>query len=77
MDPVEVVAANIRRLRTAADLTQEELSARSGVDLASVGRIERGLRDPGVRTLARLAGGLGCEPADLLRDTPALRAPGS
>lgn len=48
MDPLEAFAANLRRLRQEAGLTHERLSERSGVDLASIGRIERAERDPGV-----------------------------
>ncbi len=63
---MHVFAANLRRLRRERGLTQEQLAERSGLDLASVGRIERAVRDPGVRTVARLAQGLGVRPADLL-----------
>ncbi len=42
MDPLEAFAANLRRIRQERGLTQEMLAQRSGVDLASVGRIERG-----------------------------------
>ena len=73
MDPLEVFAANLRRARLEAGLTQEQLSARSGVDLASVGRVERATRDPGVRVIARLAKGLGVAPADLMRDVPPMK----
>lgn len=63
---MHLFAANLRRLRRERRLTQEELAERSGLDLASVGRIERAIRDPGVRTVVRLAHGLGVRPADLL-----------
>ncbi len=71
MDPLEVFAANLRQLRLDAGLTQEALAERSGIDFASIGRIERAERDPGVRTVARLAAGLGVEPVALLRAVPA------
>lgn len=70
VDPLQTFAGNLRRVRAEAGLTQETLSERSGVDLASVGRIERGTRDPGIRTVARLASGLGCQPEDLVRGVP-------
>jgi transcriptional regulator with XRE-family HTH domain len=72
LDPVQKVAQNVRTLREEAGLSQVELSRRSGVDLRSVARLERGERDPGVRTLARLAAGLGLQPAALLEGVPAL-----
>lgn len=62
MDALQVFAANVRRERTSRDLTQERLAELSGVDLASVGRIERAERDPGVRTILKLARGLGVPP---------------
>jgi transcriptional regulator with XRE-family HTH domain len=71
VDALQVFAGNMRRLRTEAGLTQEALADRSGVDFASVGRIERAERDPGVRTVARLAAGLGVEPVQLFVDVPA------
>jgi len=71
VDPLEAFAANLRRLRQEAGLTHERLSERSGIDLASIGRIERAERDPGVRTVARLARGLGVRPEDLMTDVPA------
>lgn len=71
MDPLQVFASNLQRLRKEAGLTQEALSDRSGIDLASVGRIERAERDPGVRTVARLASGLGVEPVTLWDGIPA------
>lgn len=71
VDPLEAFAANLRRLRLSAGLTQEALAERSGIDFASIGRIERSERDPGVRTVSRLAAGLGVEPAVLLQPVPA------
>jgi len=39
---VEPVAARLRRYRVAAGLTQEELAARAGVSVRSIGDLERG-----------------------------------
>lgn len=74
MDALQIFASNLRRLRDEAGLTQEALADQSGIDFASVGRIERGERDPGVRTISRLAAGLGVEPADLMHAVPAVSA---
>ena len=51
----------LRKAREAAGLTQRELSERTGIDPTAISRIESG-RQPNVtlRTLQRLAGGIGC-----------------
>lgn len=52
-------AANLRRLRDEAGITQEELGARSGIQMADISRYESALRDPRITTVARIAGALG------------------
>jgi len=59
VDALEVVAANIRRVRKERGLSQERLAELSDLHMTDVGRIERAERDPGVRTVAKLARGLG------------------
>jgi transcriptional regulator with XRE-family HTH domain len=49
----------IRRLRTTAGLTQEQLADRMATDLTQIGGIERGVRNPSYTTLVRLAAALG------------------
>jgi transcriptional regulator with XRE-family HTH domain len=61
-------AATARACRKAKRLTQEDVSYRSGLHVAEVSRLERGLRDPQLWTIVRLARGLGVEPAELLRE---------
>jgi len=58
-------AANLRRLRDEADLTQEELAFRAGIHRTQVSLMEAGERLPRYETLVRLVGGLGVEAADL------------
>lgn len=65
-DPLPAVAANVRRLREAASLSQDALAQRAGMDAAEIRRIEAAQRDPGVRVLTRLARGLGVAPTELL-----------
>ena len=67
MSSLEVFAQNVSRARKQKHLTQEEISNRSGIHVTEVSRIERGLRDPRVTTLIRLAHALEVSPADLLR----------
>ena len=68
MEPREQFAANLRRLREAAELTQDALSDRSGLHATEISRLERGVRDPRLSTVVRLARALGVEPALLLAD---------
>jgi transcriptional regulator with XRE-family HTH domain len=46
---------NLRAARKGLKLTQEQVAERSGVQAGEVSRIERGLRDPKVSTLEKLA----------------------
>ena len=66
MDPLDAFAANLREKRRTKGLTQEELADLSGLHLTAIGRIERAEREPGVRTVYKLARALGLKPGDLL-----------
>ena len=66
MDWRAVVGGNVRRLRTARGLTQEQLAFEAGLDLTYVGGIERGRRNPSVLVLVRLAEALHATPAQLV-----------
>lgn len=46
---------NLRTARQNLGLTQEEVAERSGVQAGEISRIERGLRDPKVSTLEKIA----------------------
>jgi len=70
-----VVARNIRRLRVARLLSQEVLAADAEVDRTYVGRLERGLENPTVAILARLAGALDSDIADFFDANNAARGP--
>jgi transcriptional regulator with XRE-family HTH domain len=50
-----VVARNIRRLRVARALSQEMLAVDAGIDRTYVSRLERGLENPTVAVLEKLA----------------------
>jgi len=54
------VAWNLRRLRVARALSQDGLALESGVDRTYVGRLERGIENPTVSVLDRLAEAVGC-----------------
>lgn len=57
----------VRDLRTAAGMTQNELSRASGVSSVYLGTIERGEKVASIDTVEKVALGLGVEPGDLLR----------
>jgi transcriptional regulator with XRE-family HTH domain len=57
--PEERFAANLRRHRKAAKLTQEQLAAKTALHPTEISRLERGVREPRLGTIVRLAKGLG------------------
>jgi transcriptional regulator with XRE-family HTH domain len=66
MTVAEGFAANVKRLRRQAGLSQEELSFRAGVHRTQVTLMENGDRLPRLETLVKLVGGLGASANDLL-----------
>jgi transcriptional regulator with XRE-family HTH domain len=50
-----IVARNIRRLRLERGLSQEALAVDAGIDRTYVSRLERGLENPTVSVLEKLA----------------------
>jgi transcriptional regulator with XRE-family HTH domain len=62
-----VLGANIRRLRKAKGLTQEQLAHEAGMAMRYVAGVERGEENPSLRFLVKIAEALGVEPGALLR----------
>jgi transcriptional regulator with XRE-family HTH domain len=62
-----LVARNIRRLRVANGLSQEVLAVDAGIDRTYVSRLERGLENPTVVVLERLAKALSVSIEELFR----------
>jgi len=58
-DVRRMVGRNVRRLRTAAGLSQAELAERMGIDRAYVSGLELGERNPTIVTLWHIAKALG------------------
>ena len=75
-----VLAGNLRRLRRARGLSQEDLASRAGLNRNYVGMIEREENAATVDVLERLAGVLGVRAMELLDDAattaPAARTRG-
>jgi transcriptional regulator with XRE-family HTH domain len=57
--PEQRFAANLRRYRAAANLSQEQLAEKTGLHPTEISRLERAVREPRLGTIARLAKGLG------------------
>ena len=66
MDLCALVGRNVRRLRLAAGLTQEELAHRANLDRTYLSDIERGIRNPTVLLLRDVAAVLKVHPAVFL-----------
>jgi transcriptional regulator with XRE-family HTH domain len=62
-----IVGANIRRLRKAKGLTQEQLAHEAEIAMRYIAGVERGEENPSLRYLVKIAEALEAEPADLLR----------
>ena len=53
------IADLVKRMREYSKLSQRELSAKTGITQADISKMERGLSNPSVSTLTRLADGAG------------------
>lgn len=63
-------SANVRLVRTARGISQEELADRAALDRTYISSIERRLRNVSIQNVQRLAVALEVDPGDLLN--PAL-----
>ena len=61
MDVMHLLADSLIRSREMVGLTQKQLSDKVGIYQADISKIERGLANPSVSTLKRLANGLDVE----------------
>ena len=66
MDVVAVLGKNVRRFRLEAELSQEQLAFEADMKRSYVSDLERGVRNPTVQALGRLAAALKVEPYRLL-----------
>jgi transcriptional regulator with XRE-family HTH domain len=59
-DPVlAALGRNVRHRRTLKSLTQEKLAEKADLDPTYISDIERGMRNPGIKNVVRLAKALG------------------
>jgi transcriptional regulator with XRE-family HTH domain len=66
MDVRARLGANMRRLRLAQGLSQEKFALEHHIDRTYVSGIERGVRNPTITVVARLATALEVDVAELL-----------
>jgi len=67
------IGENIKRIRTAKNLSQKEVTINAKLDTAQYSRIENGKTDPSVNTLERIAKALGVSLSDLFAATDELK----
>lgn len=60
------VAWNVRFFRVKLNLSQEQLAIDSGLDRSYISRLERGLENPTINTLDKIADVLGVGMSDLM-----------
>ena len=63
----KTVGENIVRLRQLKGWTQEDLAYYADLTVASISKIERGVTNPTLKTLDKIADALGVETDELLR----------
>ena len=64
---LRTLGRNVRRFREGKELTQEKLAEHAGLDPTYISGIERGLRNPGIKNVARIAKALGLTTAELCK----------
>ena len=67
MDLRQLFATNLRRLRHAKGLSQEDLAYSADVNRTYLGKLERGTSHVGLEIIGKLAIVLEVDPAELLR----------
>jgi transcriptional regulator with XRE-family HTH domain len=67
MDLRDVFATNLRRLRSARELSQDDLAYEAEVSRSYLSQLEKGAFYASLKIIGRLAAALKVEPAELLR----------
>jgi transcriptional regulator with XRE-family HTH domain len=70
MDLRDVFATNLRRLRNARGLSQDDLAYEAEVSRSYLSQLEKGAYYASLKIIGRLADALQIEPAELLRLPP-------
>ena len=67
MDIAKRLGRNLRRLREAKGLSQEQFADEAGIHRTYVSDLERGSRNPTIRVVDRVAKALGVTASDILK----------
>jgi transcriptional regulator with XRE-family HTH domain len=67
MDLPDVFATNLRRLRNAKGLSQDDLAYEAGVSRSYLSQLEKGAFYASLKIIGRLAKALDAEPAEFLK----------
>lgn len=67
MDLREVFAVNLRRLRNAKGVSQDELAHEASVSRSYLSQLEKGSFYASLNVVGRISDALGVEPAELLK----------
>jgi transcriptional regulator with XRE-family HTH domain len=71
-DPVlAALGLNVRKRRESKEFTQEKLAERANLDPTYISGIERGVRNPGIKNVARIAKALGVSTSELCKGVDA------
>ena len=60
LEPEYAIIQAMIDARKESGLTQKELAEKTGINQADISKLERGNANPSLRTLKRLAAGMGC-----------------
>jgi transcriptional regulator with XRE-family HTH domain len=74
MDLRDVFASNLRRIRNARNLSQDDLAYEAEVSRSYLSQLEKGAFYASLKIVGRLANALGVEPAELLKLPPKRRS---
>lgn len=75
MEPGQAFGQVLRRVRKEVGLTQEQLSLEAEVERNFVSLIERGVNQPTIRVLFKLAKALGTTPSQMLLEVETMLEP--
>jgi transcriptional regulator with XRE-family HTH domain len=73
MDVRQRVGQNLKRLRQETGWSQEEFAFECGIHRTYISGLERGVRNPTITVLDKIAKGLKVSPAVLLEEVPRAR----
>ena len=64
--PAEAFSEALREVRAEKGLSQEDAALASGIDRAYYGHLERASKSPTLKTIWKIADGLGVRPSELM-----------